>query len=48
MKPGKIIFTDDEEWLNGAGNLVGDERVVEVLDNESDYDGESTLVRSHK
>ena len=27
----------DEEWLDGAGNMIDEERVVEVLDNESDY-----------
>ena len=27
----------DEEWLDGAGNMIDEERMVEVLDNKSDY-----------
>ena len=38
LKAGHIISAEDEEWLDGAGNLIDEERVVEVLDNESDYE----------
>ena len=27
----------DEQWLDGAGNMIDEERVAEVLDNESGY-----------
>ena len=37
LKAGKSISAEDEEWLDGAGNLIDEERVVEVLDNVSDY-----------
>ena len=35
LKAGNIISAEDEEWLDGAENLVDEERVVEALDNES-------------
>ena len=38
LKAGKLISAEDEEWLDGAGNLIDEERMVEVLDNESDYE----------
>ena len=38
LKAGKIISAEDEEWLDGAGNLIDEERVVEILDDESDYE----------
>jgi predicted RNase H-like nuclease (RuvC/YqgF family) len=38
LKAGKIISAEDEEWLDGAENLIDEERVVEILDNESDYE----------
>ena len=38
LKAGNIISAEDEEWLDGAGNLIDEERVVEVLENESDYE----------
>ena len=31
----EILFL---QWLDGAGNLIGEEHMVEVLDNESDYE----------
>ena len=37
LKAGKLISAKDEEWLDGAGNLIDEEHVVEVLDNESSY-----------
>ena len=39
LKAGKTISAEDEEWLDhGAGNLIDEERVVDFLDNESDYE----------
>ena len=38
LKAGNFISAVDEEWLVGVGNLIDEERVVEVLDNESDYE----------
>ena len=35
LKAGNIISTEDEEWLDGAENLVDEERVIKALDNES-------------
>ena len=37
LKAGNFISAVDKEWLVGVGNLIDKERVVEVLDNESDY-----------
>ena len=37
LKAGKTISAE-EEWLDGAGNLVNEEHVVQVLDNGSDYE----------
>ena len=34
----KFYFAEDEELLDGAGNLIDRKGVVEVLDNESDYE----------
>jgi hypothetical protein len=38
LKAGKTISAEEEEWLDGAGNLVDEEHVVQVLDNGSDYE----------
>ena len=38
LKAGNIISAGDEEWLDGAGNLVDEEHVVELLDIEPDYE----------
>ncbi|KIK74591.1 hypothetical protein PAXRUDRAFT_19714 [Paxillus rubicundulus Ve08.2h10] len=38
LKAGQIISEADQDWLDGDGNLVDDERVVEALDNASDYE----------
>ena len=35
LKAGNIISAEEEEWLDGAGNLVDEERVIKALDNES-------------
>ena len=35
LKVQEILFL---QWLDGAGNLIGEEHMVEVLDNESDYE----------
>ena len=44
LKAGNFISAEDEarwrlieEWLDGAGNMIDEERVAEVLDNKSDY-----------
>ena len=34
----KRITESDEEWLDGEGNLVDEERVIDQLENASDYD----------
>jgi hypothetical protein len=34
----KSITESDEEWLDGEGNLVDEERVIDLLENASDYD----------
>ena len=38
LKAGNITSADDKEWLDGAGNLVDEEHVVELLDIEPDYE----------
>ena len=38
LKAGNIISADDEEWLDGAGNLIDEGCVVELLDIEPDYE----------
>ncbi|KAF8268944.1 hypothetical protein EI94DRAFT_1726481 [Lactarius quietus] len=35
---GKAISEIDEEWLDGDGNLIGEERVVQDLEEASDYE----------
>ena len=35
LKVGNIVSTEDEEWLDGAGNLIDEERVVEVLGDDA-------------
>ena len=34
----KSITESDEEWLDGEGNLVDEELVIDLLENASDYD----------
>ena len=34
----KSITESDEAWLDGEGNLVDEERVIDLLENASDYD----------
>ena len=34
----KSITESDEEWLDGEGNLVDEECVIDLLENASDYD----------
>ena len=34
----KRITESDEAWLDGEGNLVDEERVINLLENASDYD----------
>ncbi|KAI6100055.1 hypothetical protein EV401DRAFT_1894652 [Pisolithus croceorrhizus] len=38
LKAGQPISEVDQEWLDGDGNLVDEEWVVEGLDNVSDYE----------
>lgn len=38
LKAGWSISDADEVWLDGEGNLVDEERVVEVLKNAHDYE----------
>jgi hypothetical protein len=37
MRAGKKLTESEEEWLDHAGNLVDEERIVELLKNASDY-----------
>jgi hypothetical protein len=37
LKAGQLISEADQDWLDGEGNLIDEERVVEILDNASDY-----------
>ena len=37
QKAGKAISESDEDWLDGEGNLVDEERVVQDLEEASDY-----------
>ena len=38
LKAGKAISEIDEEWLDGDGNLIGEEQVVRDLEEASDYE----------
>ncbi|KIL66717.1 hypothetical protein M378DRAFT_160191, partial [Amanita muscaria Koide BX008] len=38
LRRNEKISHADEEWLDGKGNLVDEERVVEVLETASDYE----------
>ena len=38
LKANKHISEVDEEWLDNTGNLVDEERVVDILDKASDYE----------
>ena len=38
LKAGKQVSESDEEWIDGAGNIVDEQRVVENLENASDYE----------
>lgn len=38
LKASRPISEIDQDWLDGDGNLVNEERVVETLDNASDYE----------
>jgi hypothetical protein len=33
----KSLLSQDEEWLNGNGNLIDKVQVIETLENASDY-----------
>ncbi|KAH0825866.1 hypothetical protein J3R83DRAFT_7789, partial [Lanmaoa asiatica] len=38
LRAGGSILDNDQEWLDGEGNLIDEERVVEVLDDAFDYE----------
>ncbi|KIK76973.1 hypothetical protein PAXRUDRAFT_168237 [Paxillus rubicundulus Ve08.2h10] len=38
LKASQPISEVDEDWLDGDGNLIDEERVVETLDSASDYE----------
>ncbi|KAF9228943.1 hypothetical protein BS17DRAFT_805636 [Gyrodon lividus] len=38
LKAGRPISEVDQDWLDGDGNLIDEERVVETLDSASDYE----------
>jgi len=38
LRAGRPISEDDQDWLDGDGNLVNEEQVVETLDSASDYE----------
>ena len=40
LKAGKKIPAIDEEWIDGTGNLVDEECVVQNLETASDYERE--------
>jgi hypothetical protein len=33
-----VLSESDEEWLDGEGNLIDEERVLELLENSSNYE----------
>ena len=38
LKVGQPISESDQEWLDGDGNLVNEEQVIEALEKASDYE----------
>jgi hypothetical protein len=38
LKASRPISEVDQDWLDGDGNLVDEEKVVEILDSASDYE----------
>ena len=38
LKASRPISEVDQDWLDGDGNLVDEEKVVETLDSASDYE----------
>ena len=38
LQANQSISKSDETWLDGAGNLVYEEHVINVLENASDYE----------
>ena len=47
LKARQPISDSDEEWLDNGGNLVDEERVVDALDNVSDYERGLERLNSH-
>jgi hypothetical protein len=48
LKTGQPISESDEEWLDHTGNLVEEERLVDGLDQASDYEQELKRLCSHE
>jgi hypothetical protein len=38
LQANQSISESDEAWLDGAGNLVDEEHVIDVLENASNYE----------
>lgn len=38
LKAKQTISEDDQDWLDGAANLVDEERVIEALESAADYE----------
>ena len=38
QKASKVLSESDEDWLDGEGNLVNEEQVVQDLEEASDYE----------
>ena len=46
LRAGQPISEVDQDWLDGDGNLIDEERVVDILDNASDYEQELSRLDS--
>ena len=47
LRASRPISDTDQEWLDNDGNLVDEERVVDVLDCASDYEEGLRRLNSH-
>lgn len=49
LKAGRSIPKDNQDWLDGAANLVDEARIVDMLENVADYEsGVRTLNTSNR
>ena len=49
LKAGRSISEDDQDWLDGAVNLVDEAHIVDMLENVADYEsGVRTLNTSNQ